>query len=139
MKTYHGGAKIVEEIDPDGPWYAFPGIFSAASECVARSHGDVLTTILSPRPLSDHEINYSGELRAYDVCLEIVGGDEALADAVMDAACPQCGPFGGHEVQALRGKLAQKLGFTSVEVADEHGTSWLCLTGCALRPHTTQS
>ncbi|WP_049264507.1 hypothetical protein [Pseudomonas aeruginosa] len=38
----------------------------------------------------------------------------------------------GWEFQRLRGVLAGKLGFTSVEMRDEHGTTYLRLSGCTI-------
>jgi hypothetical protein len=135
MEHYHGSNKEITEIRHDG---IFGGIFAAASSAAALSHGDILHRVESPRPLSDYALNYEIE-GAYDVALEIAGSDERIADAIMNRECPaldDCLPEDsgeqGWEFQRLRGELARRLGFTSVEMTDEHGTTWLCLPGCTI-------
>ncbi|MGD9582135.1 MAG: hypothetical protein AB7V26_00490 [Lysobacterales bacterium] len=99
------------------------------------SHGDILHVVESPRPLSDFTLNY--ELPgAWDTALELTRGDEAAADAIMSRSCESTNGEQGWEYQRLRGLLASRLGYTSVETRDEHGTVWLCLPGCTIRPAT---
>ena len=78
-----------------------------------------------------------GSERAYDAALEIAGGDERIADAIMSKGCEElddCEPEDraeqGWKFQRMRGLLASKLGYTSVEMLDEHGTTVLFLPGC---------
>lgn len=132
MNHFHGSHETITEIRADG---VFGGIFGA-SESSARSHGDIVHVIESPRPLSDYELNYEVE-GAYEIALELARGDEALAEAIMSKGCEtpsDCDPEDaaelGWEIQRLRGVLAARLGYTSVEMLDEHGTTWLCLSGC---------
>ena len=132
---YHGSESEITEIRDDG---AFGGLFAAADESAARSHGGIVHAIQSPAPLSDFELNYEID-GAYDVALEIADGNEEVADAIMDRECPaldDCEPEDaggqGWEHQRLRGVLARRLGYTSVEMDDEHGTTWLCLPGCTV-------
>ena len=129
---FHGSpAARISEIRATG---VFGGLFASESERAARSHGDTLHVIESPAPLTDYALNYKIE-GAYESALEIAKGDEARADAIMSRGC-ECDssdPEDGWEIQRLRGKLAALLGYTSVEMADEHGTTWLCLPGCAIR------
>jgi hypothetical protein len=133
---FHGGHEVISEIRADG---VFGGIFGASKEA-ARSHGSILHVIESPRPLSDFELNYEID-GAYEIALELSSNNESLADAIMSKGCevpealevePEDAGDMGWEIQRLRGKLASRLGYTSVEMLDEHGTIWLCLPGCTI-------
>lgn len=135
-EVFHGSPEIVAAILPGG---VFGGLFAAASERSAISHGDVLHVIESPRHLSDYELNYEID-GAYAVALELGGGSELIADAIMTPACEPLDDCPaedageqGWKFQRLRGVLAARLGFTSVEMLDEHGTTYLCLPGCSIR------
>lgn len=132
QELFHGGADEIREIRGDG---MFGGVFASPTASVARSHGGVLHRILSPRPLTDFALNYEIE-GAYQTALDLCGGDEARADAIMSPECPSDSPDpeDGWELQRLRGELARRLGYTSVEMRDEHGTTWLCLPGCTIAP-----
>ena len=129
---FHGSpAARISEIRATG---VFGGLFASESERAARSHGDTLYVIESTIPLTDYALNYEIE-GAYEIALEIAKGDEARADAIMSRGCEwdSTDPEDGWEIQRLRGELAALLGYTSVEMADEHGATWLCLPGCTIR------
>jgi len=126
-EVFHGGSRQVQQITSSGQ---FGGLFGSCSRASAASHGDVVHVVVSPRPLSDYELNY--ELDAYPVAMELAGGDEDLADAIMNRDCPDASDVDGLDVQRLRGQLAARLGYTSIEMCDEHGTTWLCLPGCTI-------
>ena len=130
MNTYHGSAKQVSAITGRG---AFGGLFSSVDERAAASHGDVLHAIRSPKPLTDYALNYEVE-GAWKAAVDVCGGDEDRAEAIMspDCECDSEDPEDGLELQRLRGVLAARLGFTSIEMRDEHGTTWLCLPGCEI-------
>lgn len=135
MELFHGSHETITEIRADG---VFGGLFGAG-EGQALSHGPVLHKITSPRHLSDFELNYEID-GAYDAALEIAGGDERIADAIMSKGCEELDDCDsedageqGWEFQRMRGVLASKLGYTSVEMLDEHGTTYLCLPGCSIR------
>lgn len=135
FELFHGSNRSITEIRATG---TFGGIFAAADKHAARSHGPVLHRISSPRHLSDFELNYEID-SAYETALEIADGDERVADAIMSKGCESlddCNPEDageqGWEFQRLRGVLASRLGFTSVEMQDEHGATYLCLPGCQL-------
>jgi hypothetical protein len=132
MQTFHGSHTTVTEITGRG---AYGGVFGATDAGPALSHGDVLHIVESPKPLTDFELNYTIQ-GAWDVALKICRGDEERAEAIMDAGCPcdSPDPEDHIEIQRLRGELARQLGYTSVEMQDEHGTTWLCLPGCSIRP-----
>ena len=128
MQTFHGSHSKISEIKSGG---VFGGLFSTAEERAAASHGDVLHIITSPRPLEDYELNYEVE-GAWEAAVELCDGDEERAGAIMTPECESDDGEDGWELQRLRGKLAAKLGYTSIEMLDEHGTTWLCLPGCSV-------
>lgn len=135
MELFHGSNETIIAIRADG---VFGGLFASADESAALSHGRNLHVIESPRHLSDFELNYEIE-GAYEAAIEIAGGDERIADAIMSKGCESlddCAPEDageqGWEFQRKRGMLASSLGYTSVEMLDEHGTTYLCLPGCSI-------
>ena len=131
MELFHGSNEMITEIRTDG---IFGGIFASASEASARSHGDIIHRIQSPKHLTDFELNYEIE-GAYDIALDIADGDEQVADAIMSEGCEALDETDGEqgwEFQRMRGELATRLGYTSIEMLDEHGTTYLCLPGCIL-------
>lgn len=139
---YHGGPSPLHEINSGG---LFGGLFGASSKSAALSHGDVLHGLRSPKPLSDHDLNYEIE-GAYGHALKLAHGDEEVADSIMSADTPVPEKLSGKddgeiswELQRLRGKLASELGYTSVEMLDEHGTTWLYLPGSEVVPFTKES
>lgn len=130
QELFHGSPQRITEIRAEG---VFGGLFASCNEDAARSHGDVLHLIRSPRPLTDFELNYRLE-GAWELALELCDGDESRAESIMSPDCPSDSGDAedGWEVQRLRGELARRLGYTSVEMRDEHGTVWLCLPGCEI-------
>ncbi|HFK2339460.1 TPA: hypothetical protein ACGXSN_001176 [Pseudomonas aeruginosa] len=133
MELFHGSHSEISSISDTG---LFGGISAAASREAAASHGDHLYRINSPRPLSNYALNYEIN-NAWEVAVEVAGGDEDIAEAIMTAECSaledaEDAGEQGWEFQRLRGVLAGKLGFTSVEMRDEHGTTYLCLSGCTI-------
>lgn len=138
---YHGSPTTILAIRPDG---VFGGLFAAADAASARSHGAVLHVIRSPHPLDDYALNYE-IAGAHEIALELADGNETIADLIMSADCDADsvdrdevgfshldGAEFGWEIQRLRGVLAARLGFTSIEMRDEHGTTWLCLPSCTI-------
>lgn len=136
IELFHGSSnEAITEIKANG---MFGGLFATTSESAARSHGEVLYRIESPRHLTDYALNYEIE-GAYEAALAIADGDERVAEAIMSKGCeslddcePEDAAEQGWEFQRLRGKLAARLGYTSVEMLDEHGTTYLCLPGCSV-------
>ena len=133
FELFHGSNEVIARITDGG---FFGGLFASSDEGAALSHGGKLHRITSPRHLSDFEMNYEVE-GAYEIALELAGGDEAIADAIMSKGCEVPDSIDcedacemGLEIQRLRGAVASRLGFTSVEMLDEHGTTYLCLPGC---------
>jgi hypothetical protein len=135
MELFHGSSKAIDQITNSG---IFGGLFAASSERSALSHGPLLHKIESPRHLTDYALNYEVD-GAYDIALEVADGDERVAEAIMSKGCEaldDCDPEDageqGWEFQRLRGQLAARLGYTSVEMLDEHGSTVLCLPGCVI-------
>lgn len=130
QELFHCSPKRITEIRPEG---VFGGLFASCNVVAARSHGDVLHIIRSPRPLTNFALNYQIE-GAWQLALDLCDGDEARAEAIMSPECPSdsVDAEDGWELQRLRGELARRLGYTSVEMRDEHGTTWLCLPGCEI-------
>lgn len=138
----------------------FGGIFASASEDVARSHGAVMQIIESPRHVSaeafDHEVLFGGTEGAYELACETIrklsgieidpedwvdaiiedrGGDliESFgADVVCQVTNEDSAGEADWVLQAWKGLIARKLGYTSVGMRDEHGESVLCLPGCTI-------
>lgn len=130
MNTYfHASPVEINGIRGDG---LFGGLFATSSRDAAMSHGHFLYAIESPRALSDYVLNYELD-GAFEIALDLAGGDESVADAIMAKSCESDDAERGWEFQRLRGVLASRLGYTSVEMLDEHGTTWLCLPGCVIR------
>jgi len=126
---FHSSPDSITTITDGG---MFGGVFATCSRSAAASHGCILHVIESPRPLTDYAMNYEIE-GAWEIALEIAAGNEAIADAIMSPGCASDDAESGWEYQRLRGVLAARLGYTSVEMLDEHGTTWLCLPGCSVR------
>ena len=137
LTGYHGSPEPLDGIRDEG---LFGGIFASESEEAAASHGEHVYEIESPRHLTDFALNYEID-DAFSVALEVADGDEGIAEAIMDADAPipesmdvepEDFAEASWEMQRLRGRLAARLGYTSVEMRDEHGTTYLCLPGCTL-------
>lgn len=127
---FHGSHEVITEITGRS---TFGGLFAASSERSALSHGRVLHVIVSPRHLTDYELNYGDRAgEAADLAAEIAGD---FASSILDRGCPtdSTDPEDGLELQRLRGVLAARLGYTSVEMEDEHGITVLCLPGCDIK------
>jgi len=126
---FHGSDTELTQITSSG---IFGGLFGA-SESSAMSHGKYLHRLTSVNPLSNYELNY--EINgAYDTALNVCDGNEEVADIIMTKGCEthSTDPEDGWELQRLRGLLALALGYDSVEMEDEHGTTWLFLPGCKI-------
>jgi hypothetical protein len=119
----------------------FGGVF-ASIDPVAEYYGCYIYLIQSPRELTNFELNNKIE-GAREAALEIAGGDQSIATAIMKRDCRhekagnsesgwECDADFGWKLQKMRGQLAAKLGYTSVEMRDVHGTTWLCLPGCSI-------
>lgn len=133
---WHGSYEIISKINDDG---VFGGLFGGGPS-EALSHGPVLHKLVSHNPLTNYELNYEIEA-AWDIALEICNGNEETAEIIMEKGCeiqPEDDEDGfeiaerGWEMQRLRGVLARRLGYDSVEMEDEHGTTWLFLPGCEI-------
>jgi hypothetical protein len=130
---FHGSREVIAEINAGG---TFGGLFATQCNQAAGSHGKVLHIIVSPNHLTDFEMNYGDDsAEAGRIAMDLCDGDEDRARAILDRGCPcdSADPEDGLELQRLRGQIAARLGYTSVEMEDEHGYSVLCLPGCEIR------
>ena len=130
MNLYHGSHSEISSISADG---VFGGLFATANAGSAQAHGGMIYEITSPNPLTDFDLNYALE-GAWDAAIALCRGDESRAEAIMSPACESYSmdPEDGWALQRLRGVLARRLGYTSIEMLDEHGATWLCLPGCTV-------
>lgn len=108
----------------------FGGIFAGPK---AGMYGEYVYEVSSPRHLSDFALNYEVD-GAWEAALELCDGDESLASVIMTPGCETEDPEEGWSAQRLRGQLARRLGYTSVEMLDETGECMLCLPGCSVTP-----
>jgi hypothetical protein len=131
IQVWHGSREQVREITDEG---CFGGLFGGCDDRTALAHGRVLHIIDSPRHLSDYVLNYEID-NVYEIALDVARGDATVAQAILDPGCESDDPDPetGLELQRLRGVLAARLGYTSVDMRDEHGTTYLCLPGCSIR------
>lgn len=150
MKLFHGSSSVVSEVKNIG---VFGGVFAHCNESVALSHGDNLHIINvdEDRVLTQHALNYEldydvvcAALRDvavvedddFDMMHEIVIEEAALADfdedEVLRVFHADDLAEAGWDAQRLRGKVAAKLGYLAVEMDDEHGTSYLILSGAEI-------
>lgn len=95
----------------------------------------MLHRIISPRHLREYKLNYEIE-GAREVALDVGDGDEDIANPIMAPSCENLDDCKQEDVadhgwkfQSLRSQLAARLGYTSVEMLDEQGTTYLCLPG----------
>lgn len=102
----------------------FGGLFFGVEE-VAGSHGEHLYEC----ELDECDIATSRDLDNY--WHEIVGLFPDVDEEELDAAVWDKGD--SWECQILRGKIARKLGYSAVEMDDEHGTSWLVFPGTEIK------
>lgn len=111
------------------------GIFGGIFACPGRfvgGHGDHEYIITASRVLTDFEMNYGEEAGTiFDYAVASFGADDAAAALDIDHSCDDCDDQ--FEIQRLRGLIAAQFGYDAVEMHDENGTSYLCLSGCAVR------
>ena len=149
MKLYHGSNDNTLTKIAQGRG-RFGGVFASASEAVAESHGDYIyeLSVESSRiaescdleGISSEELEKmfpwlsKSEFANYETLIRKMildeepafGFDEAdvlsafLADDIGEA---------DWDAQKMRGEIAAHLGFLAVEMSDEHGTSYLVLSG----------
>lgn len=151
VRLYHGGNIGLEEIKGGiGPGNIFGGIFGSQNRRVASSHGDgsvyrmdvpeeailsqQMLDSMSPEKLSDVLKKVMPRLKNEDV------GDAFTAviqdaphkiddDRLMRIFRENSPGEAGWEAQRIRGEVARLLGKKAVEMADEHGVSYLVLPG----------
>ena len=151
VSIYHGGNTGLEEIKGGvGPGNIFGGIFGSQDRRVAASHGDGSVyridvpkdEILSQQMLDsmDH-LELAGALKKAMPWLKKEDVDDAFRAVIEDKAHKVSDDSlmkifredspgeAGWEAQRIRGEVARLLGKKAVEMADEHGVSYLILPG----------
>lgn len=151
VRIYHGGNTGLEEIKGGlGPGNIFGGIFGSTERKVAASHGDGSVYSMDvPKEaiLSQQMLDSMGEKELTDVLKKAMPWikkediDEAFMAVIQDKANKvdddnlmrifrEDSPGeAGWEAQRIRGEVARLLGKSAVEMADEHGVSYLVLPG----------
>lgn len=155
MPLYHGSPEPIGEIRDQG---LFGGLFASGNRDAALSHGPQLHEIPLRRQdvLTQQYLDYHAPADAVRETIRAnvrKGATDEEIDALWDAIVGDKGVHGldlpeeriaellrssdlaeaGWEAQRLRGVLAKQLGFKAVEMADEHGMSYLVLPGSPIR------
>jgi hypothetical protein len=148
MTVFHGGLETVSEIRVGGNSNVFDGIFCSYDRNAARSHGPVVTEIEldSSEILTQQKLGYhcdSDEIATIratvarklrltddaqiDRAIEIIIDDASCTADDSDIAIFRADDAGqaGWEAQRVRGHVARALGFSAVEMDDEHGSTLL--------------
>jgi len=151
VRLYHGGNTGLEEIKGGvSPGNIFGGLFGSQDRRVAASHGDGSVyrmdipneAILSQQMLDSMDpVNLSDVLKKAMPWLKSEDIDDAFRAVIEDKAHKiddgslmrifrESSPGeAGWEAQRIRGEVARLLGKRAVEMADEHGVSYLVLPG----------
>jgi hypothetical protein len=151
VSLYHGGNIGLEEIKGGvSPGNIFGGIFGSQDRRVAASHGDGSVyrmdvpkeEILSQEMLNSMDsLELTGVLKKAMPWLKNEDVDDAFRAVIEDKAHKidedslmrifrESSPGeAGWEAQRIRGEVARLLGKRTVEMADEHGVSYLVLPG----------
>lgn len=155
LRLFHGGSGDSAsgqdfEVVPSGG--NFDGFFASANERKSwGAHGsghDYFMDIPIEKVLSNYQLNYEipydQTLAAFEKFTGISEGDpgfdaawtaviedksEAVLDELLDAFGMNDFGEAGWLAQKYRGQVARELGFSAVEMSDEHGTSYLVVPG----------
>lgn len=149
-RLFSGSHERIESIRDGG---IFGGIFASQSQDAADSHGIGSGRVTHYMDIADDKIASSsdldtegteaiirGELRdlseeEYDEIFRAIVKDKGLysadipEDRILEIFRASDMAEADWDAQRVRGVLAKKLGFQAVEMADEHGTSYLVLPG----------
>lgn len=141
---YHGSHESdLTVVRDDG---VFGGVFASAERRVAESHGDHVYSIEidDDAICTTQHLNYHADVDAISAAIAAEGhnpDDEMIWSAVVDdndslvwerVEASDAAEL-SWELQRVRGRVAAALGFSAVEMSDEHGTSYLVLPGAELR------
>lgn len=154
---YHGTNVKFDKIkNNSGSWIEFGGIFASPDREVAESHGKYLYYMKLEESdiLTQQDIDYRldadkiKKLLIYEADLDVGSGTfeddlELLWSAsVEDKECyghsyerlkeilkEELSGDASWKCQAIRGKIAKEFGYKAVEMRDEHGTTYLVLSG----------
>ena len=150
MKLYHGSSNqnkpsVIVGYDKSISENIFDGIFLSYSYSAASSHGEFVHTydIEGDQIASSYNLEQEWSKVVEVVAKEIDSDDEDIiadiAQLVIDdeatfyeveeileyLCCEQEAACGLWELQRIRGRVAAAIGFSAVEMNDEHGTSYL--------------
>ena len=142
-----------------GRWLEFGGIFASLEKDVAESHGKYLysmvladSDILTQQGMDYHldadkikkiliyEADLDASDDAFDDDLELLWkavveekgsclSNYSDAERLKKILKEDLSGDAGWKCQAIRGKIAKEFGYKAVEMNDEHGTSYLVLSG----------
>ena len=151
---YHGTNTKFDKIkNNSGSWLEFGGIFASLEKDVAESHGKYLysmvladSDILTQQGMDYHldadkikkiliyEADFDASDAAFDADLEllwkaVVEEKGSYAERLKKILKEDLSGYAGWKCQAIRGKIAKEFGYKAVEMNDEHGTSYLVLSG----------
>lgn len=148
IELFHGSTERISDVRDDG---VFGGVFCGTSESVALSHGPYLHRVELPGPsiASSFDLgqaDYAAILAALIAHSGAGASDDTTLDALYDCVTDDKEPgqslwaaLGAEDqataswkTQRLRGKVAGALGYSAVEMSDEHGTSYLVLPGAKI-------
>lgn len=146
MRLFHGSPNATSPIpQKGGAWNTFDGIFLTTNLQAAKSHGSFIHTYDLPAAtvLTHYQLNYEcydiDAIRAVlvaeasrgadmDRVWEIViedPGSEIQYDEDVQLFRADDVSTAGWEAQRIRGRVAAALGYSAVEMLDEHGTVYL--------------
>ncbi|MEQ5974149.1 hypothetical protein U2J09_22760 [Serratia liquefaciens] len=148
MKLFHGTYSNTAPAIKIGAYAitgdnVFDGIFASSDAEIAGSHGDKVFTYSVTAVADNSTLNESIEEVIVFLRSEIEADFDdidALASIIADDNCESWAQFESvlnprscadsfaavcWEIQRLRGRAAAYLGYDAVEMADEHGTSYL--------------
>lgn len=149
IELFHGSSVgQIKKIDDSG---VFGGIFASPSEKSALSHGQNITRFEIPKEkiLTQYHLDYEADYKNIEAFLknQFPDANDEEIEAIHKAIVEDKGFYSssleenrilellgedsigeaGWQGQKIRGKLAKSLGFDAVEMADEHGVSYLLL------------
>lgn len=150
VRLYHGGGDPGFEKVPEGG--RFDGFFALPDEVGGHGIGhNYFADIPQEKILTNYDLNYELPLNkvvdAFEKTTGIKQNDprfdsawKAIIEETRDAnemalAAKLADDFGdaGWEAQRLRGQIAKRLGYDAIEMSDEHGSSYLIVSGVPLK------
>ena len=143
-RYFHGTQLPFDVIDPDA---GFGGLFFSATKQSAASHGNLIYAVDIPDEdiLSHYQLNYEvpyddvaaafSKVCPYEELWDYVVEEDDLFGGDLEPADFGYDDFGelSWACQGYRCRLAAELGYSAVEMSDEHGVSY-CVNELAPTP-----